>query len=540
MRSLLTFIAIAVVFAAPTFACTNLVCSPGATTDGSTIVTYTCDGEFHPILRRIPAEDHAPGAIQTVRHWNGEVLGEIPYPAHTWAVLNLMNERQVTISETTTGGREELINPQGMLHYWRLQRLALQRAATARECVEVMGHLVTEYGYRSSGESYCIGDPNEAWIMEMVGPGSGGKGAYWVALRVPDGHISAFANLGRIGTFPTDDPDNCLYSEGMAEFAAEHGWYDPASGPFNWREAFHPATVQQRRYTATRVWSLFRRAAPSRQFSDDYHRGVPGAEPYPLFIKPDEKLSLENVFALMRDHYEGTDYDMTRGIDAGPYGNPSRWRPMGFEVDGAQHTWERPISTQQTGFSTVTQSRRGLPDPIGGITWYGLDDTNMTCYTPLYCGITEIPPSYARGGLQSFSWDSAWWVFNFVSNYTALKYNVMIADVRTTQDEIESYLRDLQPAVDQTAATLYERDPELAIRYMTDYSLSHAEDIVRQWRDLGEELLTRYNDGYIKDADGRPQETGYPEPWLRTVVGARPHQFRLPANDDAVAEPEDY
>ncbi|MEZ4386727.1 MAG: C69 family dipeptidase [Candidatus Krumholzibacteriia bacterium] len=538
MRALLVICSLLLPTAA--LACTNLVCSPGATVDGSTVVTYTCDGEFHPILQRVEAGAHEPGAMQEIRHWTGEVLGEIAYPARTYAVVNLMNDHQVTIAETTTGGRPELVDPDGMLHYWQLQRLALQRARTARELVEVMGELVAAYGYRSTGESYCIGDPHEAWIMEMVGPGPGGHGAYWVALRVPDGCISAFANGGRIGTFPTDDPDNCLFSPGLAEFAEARGWYDPAAGPFNWREAFHPATAQQLRYTATRVWSLFRRAAPSQEFSPDYHRGVPDAEPYPLFIKPDHKLSLADVFALMRDHYEGTEYDMTAGLDAGPFGNPMRQRPMGFAVDGDPYTWERPISTQQTGFSMVTQSRAWLPDAVGGVTWYGLDDTNFTCYVPLYCCLTDVPPSYATGSLSRFGWDSAWWVFNFVSNYAGLRYDAMIGDIRATQQQIEAYLRDLQPAVEETAASLCERDPALAVRYLTDYSITHAEDVVRQWRELGEHLLTRYNDGYVKDAGGQAREVGYPDAWLRHVVKERPDQFRLPTDPDAVTEPVDY
>lgn len=538
MRALFLFLALGLLDLSAV-ACTNLICSPGATVDGSTIVTYTCDGEFHPILRRIPAADQEPGAMQEIRHWNGELMGEIPYPARTYAVVNLMNEHQVTIAETTTGGREELVDPDGLLHYWQLQRLALQRAATAREMIAVMGALVGEFGYRSTGESFCIGDPHEAWIMEMVGAGPGRGEAHWVALRVPDGHISAFANFGRIGTFPLDDPDNCLYSDGLIDFATENGWYDPAGGPFNWREAFFPATAQKLRYTATRVWSIFRRAAPSQELSPDYHRGEPGADPYPLFIKPDAKLSVEDVFALMRDHYEGTEWDMTRGVDAGPFGNPSRWRPMGFELDGRQYTWERPISTQQTGFSMVTQSRAWLPDAIGGVTWYGLDDTDFTCYVPLYCSITELPASYTRGTLQQFSWDSAWWVFQFVSNYSALKYRLMIEDVRLVQNELEGDLRAMQPAVESAALSLHEHDRELAVRYLTSHSVSQAENVVTRWRELGEHLLTRYNDGYVKDENGRPQEVGYPDAWLRHVVEERPQQFLLP-EDQQVAEPADY
>jgi len=520
-------------------ACTNLVCSPGATADGSTIVTYTCDGEFHPILSRVPAGDHEPGAIQEVRHWDGSIVARIPYPAHTWAVVNLMNERQVSIAETTTGGREELTNPDGMLHYWYLMRLALQRAATARECVEVMGRLVAEYGYRSTGESFCIGDPREAWIMEMVGPGPGGRGAYWVALRVPDGCISAYANLGRIGTFPRDDPANCLYSPGVEDFAEERGWYDPARGPFDWSQAFFVATAQDQRYTATRVWSLFRRAAPSLDLSSDYHRGVAGAEPYPLFIEPDHPLTVAEVFALMRDHYEGTRWDMTQGLDAGPFGYPLRWRPMGFAIVAARYTWERPISTQQSGFSMVCQSRAGLPDPVGGVTWYGVDDTDFTCYTPLYCSIDAVPPAVATGSLERFSWDSAWWVFNFVSNYAALRYCDMIVDVRTVQSALEGACLARLPAIDRTATALWAENPPAAVRYLTDYSVEQAERVVRRWRTLGEDLLTKYNDGYVQDAPGDAQERGYPEGWLRAVVKERPEQFRLPA-DVPLAEPVDY
>ena len=529
--------------AAPAVACTNFIATPGAMVDGSVVVVYTCDGEFHPTLRRTPAADHGPDDWYEVKNWSDEVLGKIKQPPHTYAVVNLMNEHQVSIGETTTGGREELINPDGLIHYWHLMQLTLQRAGTAREAIRVMGELVAEYGYRSSGESFAIGDPQEAWIMEMVGPGPGGKGAHWVALRVPDGYVSAYANLGRIGTFPLDKPKECVYSPGLIEFAAEKGWYDPDSGQaFNWREAFHPATPQQKRYTATRVWSLFRRCAPSREWTDGYHRGAPGpegAEPYPLWIKPDEKISLADVFGLMRDHYEGTGYDMTAGVDAGPYGTPNRWRPMGWEVDGARYTWERPISTQQTGFSMVCQSRKWLPDAVGGVTWYGLDDTFFTCWTPLYCGIDAVPVSYATGSLGRFSWDSAWWVFNFVSNLANLKYSYMIQDIQAVQGKLEGDLLALQPAVDRTAAELAKSDPELMTRYLTDYSVHHAEAVVDRWRELGEHLLTKYNDGYVKDGNNRPQEKGYPEQWLRSVLEQRPDQFKLPETG-RTDEPEDY
>lgn len=542
MRRLFSLFLVTLLLSAPlTHACTNFIAGKKATVDGSVMVTYTCDGEFHPHLRRIEAADHEPGAMQKLTHWTGEVLGEIPYPSHTYGVVNLMNDKQVTIGETTTGGRDELINPEGTFHYWHLMQATLQRAATAREAVEVIGQLVADHGYRSSGESFAIGGPNEAWIMEIVGPGPGNDGAYWVALRVPDDCVSAYANMGRIGTFPTDDPKNCLYSPGMEEFAASQGWYDPEDGPFNWREAFHPADAQKLRYTATRVWSLFRRCAPGAEFSNDYHRGEDGAEPYPLWIKPEAKLDVADVFHLMRDHYEGTEFDMTQGVDAGPYGNPYRWRPMAWEVDGQHYTWERPISTQQTGYSMVTQSRSWLPDPVGGLTWYGVDDTWYTCYVPLYCDISAIPESFATGSLGKFSWDSAWWTFNFVSNYAGLKYSYMSSDIQAVQYELEKQFLDLQSAVEKTAVTLFKEDPQLMKAYLTDYSVQHAEDVVRKWKDLGEYLLTTYNDGYVKDENGRVTEKGYPESWLRAVLQQRPEHYRLPDQEPgSISEPEDY
>ena len=517
---------------APAFCCTNLIVTKGASADGSVMITYTCDGEFHPRLRCEPAADYGPDEYIEMKDWGGRIMGRIKQVPHTYAVVDLMNEHQLVIGETTFTGREELINPSGMLHYWWLMRLALQRARTAREAVEVMAALVEEYSYASEGESISIGDPNEAWLMEIIGPGPGGKGANWVALRIPDGYVCAHANKSRIGEFPLNDKKNCLYSPNVISFAIERGFYDPASGkPFNFNEAFCPADQQKLRYTETRVWSIFRRVAPSREWPVDYHRGVEGAQPYPLWIKPDRKLSRTDVFAIMRDHYEGTDYDMTKGVDAGPYGTPNRSRPMMWEVDGADYTWERPISTQQTGFSFVSQSRSWLPDAIGGILWYGVDDTYFTCYVPLYCGITAVPESFAQGSLGAFSWDSAWWVFNFVANFANLKYSSMKEDIQKVQRDLEATLDTLQPTVEQTAIELHKRNPALLATYLTDYSTSRGEIIVKRYRELGELLIRKYNDGYVQDENGRPQEAGYPESWYREVIRARPDQFRIESTD---------
>jgi dipeptidase len=518
-------------------ACTNLLVTKGASADGSVIITYTCDGEFHPRLQYTPAADHPPDELMEITEWSGKVTGRIKQVPHTYAVVGWMNEHQLAIAESTFDGRAELENPDGLLSYFTLMRLALQRAKTAREAIQVMTDLVAEYGYRDTGESFSIGDTNEAWILELIGPGQGGKGAEWVAVRVPDGQISCHANKSRIGEFPLNDTENCLYSANVISFAVERGYYDPKSGePFRFCEAYCPATPKNQRYSDTRVWSLLRRAAPSLNLPADYNRAVPGAKPYPLSVKPDKQLSVADVFALMRDHFEGTEIDLTQGPDAGPDGTPNRRRPITWKIDGVEYAWERPISTPQTAFSFVSQSRAGLPDPIGGVYWYGLDDTYLNCYVPLYCGITAVPESYAAGTLGKFSWDDAWWVFNFVANYTNLRYADMKTDIQAVQSKLEGQFLALQPAVEKTALELAKSDPQLLKQYLTDYSVSHAETVVKRYRELGEYLITKYNDGYVQDPKGRPHEQGYPESWLRDVLRQRAEQYKIPEKTNASPE----
>ncbi len=518
-------------------ACTSLLVTKGASEDGSVMITYTCDGEFLPHLEYLPPADYPPEDSLEITDWFGNARGKVKQVEHTCAVVDMMNEHQLTISETTFGGREELEDSTGLLHYWDLMMLALQRAKTAREAIGIMTGLAAEYGYRSTGESFSIADIREVWIMEMIGLGPGGHGAVWVALRIPDGYISCHANKARIGEFPLDDPDNCLYSDNVISFAEEKGYYDPKSDdPFRFCDSYCPATPKSQRYADARVWSIFRRAAPSKDFSPDYHRAVKGAEPYPLWIKPDKKLSLADVFSLMRDHYEGTKYDMTKGMDAGPYGTPNRWRPMHWMVDSVEYAWERPISTQQTGFSFVSQSRSWLPDPVGGVLWYGVDDTYTSCYVPLYCGIDSVPKSYTVGSIRQFSWDSAWWIFNFVANFANLRYSDMLPEILAVQRDIEGTFLAFQPYVEDVAIEAHKSNPDLMTRYLTHYSVTHAEKVVSRWRELGEHLITKYNDGYVKDQDGRPQEQGYPEEWLREVVKSRPEQFLLPEKGEEKPE----
>ena len=530
----LSVLAIAIVSAVPAVACTSILVTRGASADGSVMITYVADdaGAF-ATLGIAPAMDHKPGEMIEIAPSSEGVKsrgGKIPQVAHTYQVLSgLMNEHQLALSETTFGGRKELENPQGMIRYPFMMQLALQRARTAREAIQVMTKLVAEYGYADEGESISIADTQEAWVLEIVGTGPGGKGAAWAAVRIPDGQISCHANQSRIGEIPRDDPANWLYSENVESFAASHGWYDPKSGqPFRFYEAYCPPTPLSRRICDARVWSILRRAAPSKHLAPDYHRSKPGAEPYPLSLPPDRKLSVADVFALMRDHYEGTEIDMTQGIDAGPFRLPRRWRPLVWKLDGVEYAWERPISTQQTAFSSISQSRAWLPNPIGGLIWYGLDDTYTTCYLPFYCGIDAVPKSFTAGSITKFSWDSAWWVFNLASNYAYTKYLYIVPEIQAAQKDIESNLLALQPAVEKTAVELAHSSPNLMTRYLTDYSVMHAEQTVSRWQALTEHLITKYNDGYIRDEQGKYPDVGYPEAWLRRVIRERPEQFRLP------------
>ena len=529
---LLSAMMMSALFAASVFAdCTNILVSRVATNDGSVFITYSADsGGYHSILFFLPAADHTPGELVDAIGWESdEVRGQVKQVAHTYGIVGLMNEHQVAISETTTGGRRELYDREGLLDYDALIVLALQRAKTAREAITVIDELVGEYGYGSSGESFSISDKNEVWLMEIIGKGPGVKGAIWVAARVPDGYITAHANMSRITAFPLDDPENWLYSPDIIDFAIEKGWYDPCSGkPFSFREAYHPLNPRSMRVCAARVWSVYRRAAPSQSFSDDYHRGVQGSEDYPLFVKPDHKLSLRDVMYLMRDHFEGTPYDMTKGIDAGPFAGPYRWRGLTWEVDGETYCWERPISSQQAGFVMVAQSRSWLPDPVGGVYWYTPDDAFTTAFAPLYCGVTEVPRSFTVGSIERFSLDSAWWACNFVSNLAYDRWSRIFPDVQAVRDKLENSFLAMMPVIDKTAAELGTQDSELMKQYLTTYTVSTGERLIERWRELGVEIVTKHIDGFVVDEEGRSRGVSYPEEWLRRVLKENPEQFKIP------------
>jgi len=376
----------------------------------------------------------------------------------------------------------------------------------------------------------------------MIGAGPSTKGVIWVARRIPDGYVSAHANKSRIGEFPLNDPENCLYSKNVISFAVEKGYYDPNSGkPFLFNEVYDPSSPSNLRYCSTRVWSMFNRVSPSLELSPDYHRGVKGAKRYPLWIKPDNKLSVKDVMNIIRDHYEGTEYDMTKGLAAGPFGTPNRYRPLTFQVDGKDAVWERPISTVNTGFSFIAQSRSFLPNPIGGVLWYGMDDTYTTCYVPLYAGITDVPKAYATGGMDKFTWKSAWWVFNFVANYANIRYCDMIVDIQAVQNNLEDGFIADREAVDAKALELYNTDKDKMKEYITNYSVSKGDTVVKEWVSLAERLIRKYNDGYIQDEPGRAKTVGYPDEWyMRSVKDDSKHYLEVWDKKEESKEPTNF
>ncbi len=493
MRLRLALVAILVAVAAlasrPAAACTNILVTKGASADGSTMISYSADSHtLYGDLPVTPARRFPAGAERDILEWDtGKFLGRIPEPPATYSVVGLMNEHQLAIGETTFTGREELKGPSGIIDYGSLMFIMLERARTAREAVQLAGQLVAEHGYASTGESISIADPNEVWLFEIIGKGEKQKGALWVAVRSPDGTIAAHANKSRIRRFPLHDPLNCLYAKDVISFAREKGWFSGRDEDFSFADAYDPANFESLRFCEARVWNVFRRAAPSLGLPIDVARGDTKAPPLPLSVRPDRKLAVADVMALMRDHFEGTEFDMTQDVGAGPFACPYRWRPMTWEVDGKKYLHERAISTQQTGFSFVTQSRAALPDPIGGVLWFGLDDTYSTVYTPMYCGIREAPRTFATGvaSLTRFSWDSAFWVFNWVANYAYSRYSDMIVDIQKVQRQLEGqYLAD-QDAIEKEALVLHSQSPERARDYLTSYSVRVGDATTARWRRLG-------------------------------------------------------
>jgi dipeptidase len=516
--------------------CTNFLVTRGASVNGATMITYAADAHFlYGELYYRAAADHPAGSLMKIYEWDtGKYLGKIRQAPHTYSVVGLMNEHQLAIGETTYGGHPELLDTTGIIDYGSLMFLALQRAKTAREAIQVMGDLVAEYGYCSSGESFSIADKNEVWIMDLIGKGPGNKGAVWVARRIPDGYVSAHANQARITTFPQDDPENCIYAEDVISFASEQGYFKGKDKDFSFSDTYAPVTFSGARFCEARVWSFFSKITGGMDNYLDYAKGENLENRMPLWVKPDNKIAAHDLMKYMRDHYEGTPLDMTTDVGAGPYGLPYRWRPLTWSVGEETYCNERAIATQQTGYSFVTESRNWLPDWIGGIFWFGVDDAATTVYNPMYCGIDRVPEPFevGNGDMITYSETSAFWAFNFVSNFCYIRYDLMTPDVIKVQSELETKYINNTEAVDKAAHELYNKNPEQAREFLTDYSASVGEKTFKRWKELGHYLLVKYMDGNVKkEVNGKfiynehgrgippnPDQPGYPDWWYEKIT----------------------
>lgn len=526
-------------------ACTNFIVGKKASADGSVFISYSADSYgMSGFVAHFPAAVHAAGTMRDVYEWDsGRFLGRIPEAPVTYNVLGNINEHQVAIAETTFGGRPELVDTTGIIDYGSLIYIALQRSRTAREAIEVMTSLVAEYGYYSSGESFSIADPNEAWILEMVGKGGMEKGAVWVAVRIPDDCISAHANQARIRKFDMRDKDNVICSRDVVSFARKMGYYSGRDADFDFAAAYCPADFGGLRWCDARVWSFFNMFADadmSRYIA--WASGDATAEPMPLYFKPKAPLTLQDVQRGMRDHYEGTPFDITDDLGAGPYSMPYRPSPLSFEVDGKEYFNERPISTFQTAFTFVAQLRDFLPNAIGGVMWFGTDDANMVVYTPVYCSATTVPDCYAERYADPlvFSWKSSFWVFNWVSNMIYPKYSLVIDDMREVQGTLENTIYERSKAVEAEAAAVYASSPRYAQQMLTEFTCAAAEETLEAWKAFGEKVIVRYNDFVIKkESDGRLQRSstglaggmtrpGYSEEFWREVVRQSGERYLIP------------
>ncbi|MBP5709651.1 MAG: C69 family dipeptidase [Bacteroidales bacterium] len=549
------------------FACTNFIITKGASKDGSCMVSYAADSHtLYGELYYRPAADYPAGTMMDVIEWDtGERLGQIPQVAHTYSVVGNMNEHQLAIGETTYGGLEELWKKNGIMDYGSLIYITLQRAKNAREAIKTLSELLDAYGYCSEGESFSIVDPNEAWIFELIGKGeemkdSKGKtlkgwtkGAVWVARRIPDGYISGHANQARITTFPLSDGKKSItnkeldkifnpeietvYSHDVVSFAKLKGLYDAKKpdSEFSFCDTYAPLDFSGARFCEARVWAAFYRCNPALMAPyEKYARGEELNNKMPLWIKPDRKISVQDVMELMRDHYEGTSMDMTKDIGAGPYACPYRWRPMNWEYNGKKYIHERATATQQTGFSFVAQARSWLPDKFGGILWFGVDDAASNCYMPVFCGINQIPNALkeGNGSIVEYSATAAYWIFTKVSNFAYSRYKDMIIPIKEKQHSLEnSFVSEIND-MEKEMVRLFETDPNRAQAKINQYTDERVRKVCTEWNALFEYLLVKFNDGNVKkEKDGKfimtdaakpqaasPDHPAYPDFWYKIIV----------------------
>lgn len=556
------------------FACTNFLITKGASTDGSVMISYAADSHvLYGELYHWPAAQWPEGTMMDIYEWDtGKFLGKISQAPVTYNVVGNMNEYQVAIGETTYGGLPELSKqPGAIMDYGSLIYVALQRSKSAREAILTIGNLMDEYGYYSSGESFSIADPDEVWIMELIGKGEGHKGAVWVARLIPDGYVCAHANQARITTFPLadgktsitfDDKDKifnesieCIYAADVISFAREKGFFEGKDKEFSFSDVYAPVDFGGARFCEVRVWAMFNVVHSDMGQYFDYVKGhvkhddtfADGSKNpngfasnrMPLWIKPERKISPHDMMNFMRDHLEGTELDMRKDIGAGPFENPYRWRPLTWEVDGVTYCNERATATQQTGFSFVSQSRNWLPEKIGGIIWWGVDDAASSVYMPMYSSMTKAPEKVAPGygSMMEFVDDAGFWVFNQISNLAYTRYNLIHPEIKEKQQTTEQEFIQLVSAIDVAAASLYDANPEMAVDFLTDYSVSTANNTVLEWKDFYAHLFTKYMDGNIKEKREVPEGykyttpkvefPGYGEEWYRIIVTETGDHFKV-------------
>ena len=525
-------------------ACTNVLVSKGASKNNSTMVSYSADSHsLYGALYYLPAAKHAPGTMRVIREWDtGKILGEIPEAPFTYSVVGNMNQHQLLIGESTFGGRSELRDKNGIMDYGSLMYVALQRCKTAREAVVMIGELMNQFGYFSSGESFSIADPNEVWYMELISKGTKlddkgnntNKGAVWVARRLPEGAVSAHANQARITQFPLNDAENCLYADDVISFARDMGYFTGEDKDFNFADAYAPLDFLALRACEARVWSVFKDLDPAMEKHVDYAMGKNPSNRMPLWIMPAEKVDVADVAEFMRDQYENSPLDMNNNESVVEGELPFKWTPLVYEYNGKKYFRERPISTKQTGWLFVGECRSYLPDPIGGVLWFGTDAAATSPLTPFYCGITRVPETYALGNGHLTQWaESSFWIQNRVANFAYGNYNAIYPDVKKAIAKHEDACLTEQPAIDMAAKMMYEKNPQLAIEFITDYSCNKATKLYEQWVELDKYLLVKFLDGNIKKehSEGQfidngnnfniptaPQTPGQTDKWKKAIV----------------------
>lgn len=528
-------------------ACSNFIVGKKASVDGSVMCSYSADdyGMFQNLCH-YPAAKHAKGEMRKIFDWDSnKYYGEIPEAAETYSVIGNINEWQVTIGETTYGGREEMVDSTGIMDYGSLIYVALQRSKTAREAIKVMTTLANTYGYNSGGETFTICDPNEAWIMEMMGKGAGSKGAVWVALRIPDDAICAHANQSRIGKFNMKDKKNVMYAKDVVSFARSKGWFKGKDADFSWKMAYAKPDFSGRRFCDARAWAMLNHFYDMSPYLDWALGKNPDAQDMPLWVVPNKKVSVKDVENVMRDHYEGTPLSVADGSDIGGgiWEMPYRPTPLMYKVDGKQYFNERPVSTQQSGFVFVSQMRSWLPREIGGVFWFANDDANMAAFTPVYCSMTERPECYNTPGADAlhFSKKNAYWVCNMTSNMVYPRYSLMFPTLKEVRDSLDNSYFAAQAGVEKKAQELYAQNPQAAVKYLNDYSVEKAQQMLARWNQLFEFMVVKYNDMIIKPTDkngtfektpyglgATPVRPGYPEKFAKQLVKQSGDKFLVP------------